>query len=181
MGLFSNLFKSEPSRDEWITISASICEGLEGYIDIWYAICVKALQDRGDEEIVNAEVTDGADMAIRAYQLMMAMTYIGKNQYISPKNGADFADILYANYCGTRLNQITDFGRRYMESSEYQIQRFCGDVSTAILGRESAIGMIALTPHILTLGLGGNVLISAAFGDNAKAQEMSDNLTEYNQ
>ena len=175
MGFFSNLFKSEPSREEWTSISTSICEGLEGYIDIWYAVCVNALKEKG-ESIVNEEVTDEADLAIRSFQLMMTMNYIGSNQYISPENGADFADLLYANYCGTKLNKVADFGYRYIEVAEdsgVQISRFCGDVTDSILGTKSVTGLLTLTPYVMTLGLGGNALISSAFGDSTKANEMN--------
>lgn len=117
MGIFSKLFAGSPDREHWSTISLNISKGLEDIRKTWFDSCVKVLQESSSKkgkdslaiEIVNIHLGGGADLAIKAYQLYLVSGFLAQHAYIPPSEGKDFADILYAQVCGTQIEECLAF------------------------------------------------------------------------
>jgi hypothetical protein len=114
-------------RENWIRISSNISKDLENFRNNWFNICVDFLKDAKDKiendetliinklgdtskiEIINDVIDGEAELSIKAYQLYLASGFLAQHEYISKSEGRDFADLLYAQVCGTQIDKCLKF------------------------------------------------------------------------
>jgi hypothetical protein len=179
MGFFSKLFYTPPARDEWGSIALNIAQSIEKSSEEWFDTIVHKFED-GSTDVVNTSYGGDAELAIKAYQLFLASSFIGENQYILPEDGKDFADVLFASTCGTKLTDVLEFFGRYVEVSDdsgAQLSRFTGDVARYITGSQAPIQeMLIIAPSIVNLSWLNKLIIATHFKDKSKAAQIREIL-----
>jgi len=185
MGLFSS--RKEPPRDQWMSICGRIANGLSEVRRSWFDACVDLMAAEfakpgvGNEFIVvNLEIGGRADQAIRAQQLLICSGKLAGEGYISPRNGRDFADVLFAAVCGGELGACMTLFARYSEvEGGTRLFRFCGDVAGYMTEEESPLAQATtLAPMITPLTVGTCYVVAEAFGDQAEAARLRKKMTE---
>lgn len=188
MGIFSKLFASGPGREDWSMISFKISKGLEDVRKTWFNSCVKVLQENSSKKgkdslaikILNIHLGGEADLAIKAFQLYLVSGFLSQHSYISPSKGKDFADILYAQVCGTQIVECLVFFSRYQEAlSERgkQLFRFTSDVTKYITGNKAPLNesmlIIPTVPLFVSLN---HIVVANCFGDNKMVKKLESNI-----
>ena len=179
MGFFSSLFYTPPARDEWGSIALNIAQSIEKSSEEWFDTIVHKFED-GSTDVVNTSFGGDAELAIKAYQLFLASSFIGENQYILPEDGKDFADVLFASTCGTKLTDVLEFFGRYVEVADdgsAQLTRFTNDVAKYITGSEAPLlEMLLIAPSTVHLAWSNKLIIATHFKDESKAKEIREYL-----
>ena len=140
------------NREDWANISLCIAQGLKESRKIWFNSCVQILGNlKESEEVVNSELGGEAELAIKTWQLYQASGFLPA--YISESDGRDFADILYAQVCGTELLECMSYLKRYREVEDNStiLFRFCSDVAKYITGNSTPLISSDLPPKKWTL------------------------------
>jgi tetratricopeptide (TPR) repeat protein len=195
MGIFKRIFgvggrDDSPRRENWYAIAQDIAIRMEGVREDWFAACVKSLQDRLREEDVdsyeievkNVHIGGEAELAAKAYQLCLASDYLAMHEYIPPRDGADFADILGSMVCGAQLEKCLPYISRYNEvwndGTGKQIFRFNIDVASYITDHENPLyEVMCIGPIHPAFALANHAVVATAFGDVKTVkglQEISD-------
>ncbi len=182
MGIFSKLFLGTPNRKNWRAISLNISKGLDEMRKIWFDSCVEKIQsnlsnkDSPNIEEINTHLEGEAELAIKAYQLYIVSGFLAQHLYIPPSEGKDFADILYAQVCGTKIKEILAFLSSYDEvhgEVEQQTFRFCSDVAKHIMGDKGALAAsILIVPSIPSFIAINQYVVAECFGDKKTANEL---------
>lgn len=185
MGLFKFLKKS-PSRELWAVISFNLSARLEALRREYFEQCVKVIQEYSKEKdepemkIVNRELGGKADLAIKAYQLYLTSLFLAHHGYIPKSQGKDFADILYAQVCGTQLvDCLSYFSRYHGAKGGDQLRYFSNDVASYITGNDRPLweGLL-IGPSVIPFTQLVHLTVAEAFGDNKTAEKVSRELTE---
>jgi len=186
MGIFSKLLGNRPNREHWGLISLNIAKGLEEVRKIWFDSCVKLLQDSTEKnsldfDLVNIRLEREGELAIKAYQLLLVSNCLAKHTYIPPLQGKDFADILYAQVCGTQVEKILSFLSRYHEVAESgtQLFRFCSDVAKYISGNEAPLAESTLLGStLLPFAIMNHIVVASCFGDDKTVKKLESELSK---
>ncbi|NVM54780.1 MAG: hypothetical protein HWN66_13845 [Candidatus Helarchaeota archaeon] len=181
--------KMKPSREDWSTTSLYISKGLEKLRRKWFDLCVKTLQESSSEkgkdsldiEVVNIRLGADADLAIKAYQLYLVSGFLAKHAYISLSEGKDFADILWAQVCGTQIEECLAFFSRYHEVQSdggTQLFRFSSDVAKYITGNEAPLFESMLIGQTVGALVGSvHILVASCFGDEKTVKKLESKFT----
>ncbi len=172
-----------PSREFWGKISFKISKGLEEFRIQWFISCIKFLKDEMKFETCNNRLNSDAEYAIKAYQLYLTSFFIEQMNYIPSFDGNDFADILYAQVCGTDMDKIYMYHSAYCDYPDLswgQFNRFCRDVTEFIIGKNSNYfeAGIAMGGTFITFLLMNNIIVADAFGDAITVREFTKKLDE---
>jgi len=167
-----------PPRNEWMIISTRIAGGLEEIRNGFFDWCIRILEldkagkDRLEIPIVCRILGGEGDLAIKAYQLLLASECIGS--YIPDPQANEFAELLYSQICGIKTRETYVYFKRYEESSRsYQHSRFASDVARYISGREpdhiEPLYLARLIPRFTNKTY---MVLAEAFGDQARLREL---------
>lgn len=166
-------------RSAWSQICTAIAISFErdrrGFLENCLEIAEAKRKDAHPLETVNSVMDGVADLAMRAYQLIQAARVISVQTYISSSDGRDFADLLWAQVCGTHMNDVLELVQRYQEKRDDEEERFAFDVAHHIIGDRLfppwafplMVEIMLLTPQ-----LSGHtaMIVAGAFGDEENVQ-----------
>lgn len=191
VGIFSKLFAGGPGREDWSMISFNISKGLEDVRKTWFNSCVKVLQENSSKKgkdslaikIVHIRLGGEANLAIKAFQLYLVSSFLSQHSYISSSKGKDFADILYAQVCGTQIVECMAFFSRYQEvlsNRGTQLFRFTSDVAKYITGNKTPLNESMLIVPTISLFVSLNYsVIANCFGDNKMVKKLESDIEKY--
>jgi len=191
MGIFSKLFTGGPDRKEWSMISLNISKELLDIRKTWFNSCVKILQeysskkskDSLDIKIVNIHLGGEADLAIKAFQLYLVSGFLSQHSYISPSKGKDFADIFYAQVCGTQIVECLVFFSRYQEVLSNRgklLFRFTSDVAKYITDNKAPLTeSMLITPTVPLFISLNHIVVAYCFGDNKMVKKLESNIEKH--
>jgi|APSaa5957512535_1039671.scaffolds.fasta_scaffold40417_4 hypothetical protein len=181
MGFFSRLFYTPPAREEWGSIALNIAQSIEKSSEEWLDAVVQKFEN-GSTDVLNTAFDGDAELAIKAYQLFLASSFIAENQYIPPEDGKDFADVLFASTCGTRLSDVLEFFGRYVEVADEgsaQLTRFTNDIAKYITGAEAPLQeMLLIVPSTIHLAWLNKLIVATHFKDESTASKVRERLDE---
>ena len=107
------------ARSEWGSICLEIAKQFKEDREKWFKACIDLLIKKAKEgqriTIVRPVLGGTAEQALKAFQLRLASLMLYEREYIPPDQGQDFADLLYAQVCGTELDECMVYVRRYLE------------------------------------------------------------------
>lgn len=184
MGIFSKLFNSGPDRKVWPTLASCISKGLEDYRDIWFSQCIETFQARAaidpNIKIINTQLEGKAESAIKAYQIFFVTCFLVEHAYIPPSKDKDFADILYAQICGTKLPECMMLFKRYYEvenDGPEQLRRFSSDVAEHITGKENVYdAALSVNVHFADFVGFNHIVLASCFGDRKTVKNVEEKL-----
>ena len=129
-------------------------------------------------EIAKKTIGGRADLALRAYQLIQATRLISAQKYISPSDGQDFADILWAQVCGTHMDDVCELLDRYYEKRDAEEERLGFDVALYITGDPAWALRLTAVVMMQTTQLTGHtaMIVATAFGDEETVQDIRAQL-----
>src|SRR3972149_8462386 len=182
MGILSKLFGFKPTMDKWPAISADIAGGLEVVRKRWFETGVSFLEDatKGDKplqiKIVCRTLGGEADSAIKAYQLLLTSGFLAQHSYIPRPDGKDFADILYAQVCGTNIRETMRYLERYIEVQQdrgTQLFRLASDIARYITGSEASLAESMILTSIIPIYVDWtHMAVAYAFRDHNTLREL---------
>ena len=192
MGLFKRIFGVDgkddlPSHENWRAIAQNIATGMEEVRKDWFATCVKILQDRPPDEdailtrseVKNMHLGGKAELAAKAYQLCLASDCLALHEYVSPREGQDFADILYNQVCGKHFKKCLPYLSRYNEvwRDGKRHFRFSIDVASHITDYESPVSEARdIAKTHLTFAFANHIVVASAFGDVKTVKELQEKM-----
>lgn len=195
--MFKHIFggssrQGDPSREDWPAISLYIAKEMEDIRKEWFGWCVRTFEKATDSfkqekdidhqiEVKNKHLSGEAELAIKAYQLRMASSFIATHEYISRREGKYFADLLYAQVCGTQLEECFPYFNRYLmmdkENEGSSIYFFLKDVANYITGNQATLVEVTfIQPIFLILADATCLAIAYAFGDEETSKEIQERL-----
>lgn len=190
MGFFSQLFGGGgPGREDWGAISLRITQGLEEVRKTWFQACVDNFLEtskKGASEgppivVKRANLAGDAARASKAYQLYLVSGFLAQHGYIPPSQGRDFADILFAQVCGTELEQCLSFFGRYHEAQGdpgTQLFRFGSDISRYITGNDAPLVESMLAASTLPVFVAmSHMVVADAFADQGTVAQLQAKLS----
>ena len=198
MGIFKRIFgvggrDDSPRRENWYAIAQDIAIRMEGVREDWFAACVKNLQDmsHGEDvdsyeiEVKNVHIGGEAELAAKAYQLLLASDCLALHEYIPPREGPDFANILWSLVCGVQLEKCLPYISRYNEvwndGTGKQISRFNIDVASYITDHENPLyEAMCIGPIHLAFYLANHEVVATAFGDVKTVKELRERSDKRN-
>lgn len=167
----SNLLGDGPSREEWSEISLIIAQGLEQVRNQWFNQWFPSRWWK------RTTLSGEAAHATKAWQLYLVSNFLAHHRYIPPSEGRDFADLLYAQVCGTELPECLSFLARYDEGST-QFGRFILDISRYISPQDAPAAKLLLVastiPRFTDLI---HLVVVAAFGDSKSVSQLQAKLS----
>jgi hypothetical protein len=168
-----------PKREEWGAISLRIARSLKELRERWFPVCVNGLRE-SKFKVRRASLSGEADRATRAFQLYLVANYLSQHAYIPTSEGRDFADILFAQVCGTELEECLVPFSRYAEVQTDRgavLFRFSADIARYITGNDTplpeAMAVAETTP---TFGILTHMIVADAFGDMDTVSELQAEL-----
>jgi len=190
MGFFPRLFGGGgPSREDWAAISLRIAQGLEEVRKTWFQACVDNFREASEKSasegppitMKRANLAGDAGRASKAYQLYLVSGFLAQHGYIPPSQGRDFADILFAQVCGTELEQCLSFFARYHEAQAdpgTQLFRFGSDISRYITGNDAPLveSMLVASTVPVCVAL-SHMVVADAFGDQRTVAQLQAKLS----
>jgi len=192
MGFFSRLFRGAgPSREDWGVISLRIAKGLEEVRKKWFETLVGIFREMSKKgawkdppiTVKRTNLAGDATHALKAYQLYLVSAFLAKHGYIPPSQGRDFADLLFAQVCGTELEQCLAFFNRYHEAHEdpgRQLFRFASDISRYITGNDTSFyESMLVDPTIPVFAWLTHMVVADAFGDQVTVAQLQTKLSEF--
>jgi hypothetical protein len=181
MRLFRKIFGTGPPRDQWGAISLRIAKGLEEARKIWFLSCLEIIEAISQQDnrnyIKQKTLTGKALQAVKAYQLYWASYFIGQQAYIPKQEGKNFADILYAQVCGTEIDKCYYYFSRYVEAKDggNQIMRFAYDFAIQIT-TNPLVGDITIQTTFPFFALIVQIVVAESFGDLKTAASLNEKL-----
>jgi hypothetical protein len=186
MSISSKLFSVGSNREYWSAVSLNIAKRLEDVRKIWFDSCVKILQESAEKDSLNIDLVHihlggKADSAIKAYQLYLVSCFLSQHTYISPSGSKDFGDILYAQVCGTQMEEVLSFFSRYHEvrNSLTQLFHFCSDVAKYITDSKAPIPegtiIVSTIPSFIAFN---HIVVASCFGDEKTVKKLESELNK---
>jgi len=174
------------SRNDWLTICTSIASELQELRQRWFRSFLDLILKYSGKEVVNSALEGEAELALKAYQLYLVSSFLAGHEYIPQHEGKDFADLLYAQVCGTQLPECLHFLERYHEvgsdtSEEVGRQTFrvASDVLEYILGGENPWVEASASIHLFpAYGLLHHAVVANSFGDDQTVQIIRERITK---
>jgi hypothetical protein len=120
-------------------------------------------------------------MALKGFQLFIASGDLAHYTYIARSDGAAFANILYAQVCGTRIQDVLGYVQSYHEVANNRttvFARVTGDVGRYITKDNSqalAYCYILLAAPMNGLHLMTQMAVAFAFNDDKRVKQLMDN------
>jgi hypothetical protein len=146
MGILDRLLgRAAPDRTEWGEIVNNITLGLMQVREDWFETCVETLEDASTDErtiVIQRLTLDGDGLrAANAYQLFLVSSFLAGHRYIPPSQGRDFADLLFAQVCGSDLTDTMEFFVRYQRAPDRGngLFRFASDIAEHITGNKTPL------------------------------------------
>jgi hypothetical protein len=155
----------------------------------WFENCLQTIAEvnrRTDAsiKIASRRMGGAADLALRAYQLMQAARLMSLKEYVPPSDGRDFSDLLWAQVCGTYLDDVIGMVHRYKESKKQPKERFAEEERFALdvahyITAESrwahalTPGLMMETPQLTAHTL---MIVARAFGDKETFEDIEAQL-----
>ncbi len=189
----NSLRKAGPDsqRDEWPRISNHIARGLERDARSWFEHVVREVSNSPlsreagtlKVEVVRTAFDRKAVLAVKAFQLIVVTWVIEVRRYIPEADGKDFADLVWAQVCGSQLDEVIAHVRYYRDAKDDQDQRsrFAADVMEHILGPKSPFFLIMSVVMQTTIQeLIGHVgsIVADAFDDEATFNDLQRQLKD---
>lgn len=191
ISLFSIMaYSAQLDRSRWSGICTTIAVSFERDRKEFFGNCLKIAEAKQKgaslpTERLNSTMGGVADLALRAYQLIQSTRLISAQKYIPPSDGQDFADLLWAQVCGTHMDDVFELVDRYHEKPADEAERFSFDVARYITCDDDGLSppsMFALMVEImmLTPQLTGHtaMIVAAAFADEKTVQDMRAQLEQ---
>ena len=188
MRIFSRIVRRRTNRERWSGISQQISEGLAAVREWWFGACVQAMDGyaaAGASILVNREIDGDLALTLKAYQLLHTSSFMNQHEYIRRSHGREFADLLWAQICGTDLPKVVEILNDVMspgltrDGREFRLARL---VATHITGDHTALGeAMVLGGLALYYEIGNAMVMSEAFGDQkttAALREILDGWEE---
>ena len=174
------------SRNDWLRICTSIASQLQVLRQRWFRSFLNVITKYSSKKVVNSALEGDAELALKAYQLYLVSGFLAGHDYIPQHEGKDFADLLYAQVCGTQLPECLRFLERYHEvgsdtSEEVgrQIFRVASDVLEYILGGENPWVQASASRHLFpAYNLLHHLVVADSFGDDQTAQIIRERITK---
>jgi hypothetical protein len=121
------------------------------------------------------------EIAVKAYRLVYVSRTLSSRKYVTESEGKDFADLLWAQVCGTKLDDVVDRAHFYTDASsrEEEISRFSSDLSEYIVGEFSSFAlMMAVTMQATVPEFIGHVasIVADAFDDSRTFDDLQEQL-----
>lgn len=165
MGFLDKFFGKEPDRSQWAIIVNKITVGLEEVCLSWFESCVDIYQETFTFK--NRTLDVNGLRSVKAYQLYWIDGYMAQHQYISPKYSQEFCDLLFAQVCGSDLENIDTYFIRYnITDGSASLFRFCNDMAEYITGEKNsvhlAMALMPITSLLCNLTL---IVLAESFGD----------------
>ena len=168
-----------PKREEWGAISLRIARSLQELRERWFPVCVNGLRE-SQFKVRRAGLSGEADRATRAFQLYLVANYLSQHAYIPTSEGRDFADILFAQVCGTELGECLVPFSRYAGGETgggTVLFRFSADIARYITGDDTPLlESMAVAEATLTFGILTHMIVADAFGDVDTVSELRAEL-----
>jgi hypothetical protein len=124
----------------------NIAEALESLSPKFFVSCVEIVQNLSHEEqpriALRTEIDEDILCAIKAFELYWFCYWVCDHQYIQPRDGKDFADLLFASVCGTKLERCSEYFSRYSNYGDDDLQPFIRhdiDLAKYITGEKGAL------------------------------------------
>ena len=184
MGILDKIFGRRPDRSQWPRIVNDITVGFEQIRQKWFETCIDGLEGVASEDAqvrIQRRTLDGNGLrAAKAYQLFLTLSYLAKHRYIPPSEGHDFADLLFAQVCGSDLEQCLHCFARYEKADRGSgLFRFTSDVAEHITGNEAplmeAMTLSATTPMFAHLS---HMVLAASFNDQRTVQSLQRKIEQ---
>jgi hypothetical protein len=176
-------------RDEWPRVSNLIARGLDRDGRSWFEHVVGeaisfSLSGGADDlkpQLVRTAFEGRVVLATKAFQLMVVTWVLNVRGYVQEEEGKDFADLLWAQVCGSQLDEVVAHVRYYREAKddEDQRSRFALDVMQHILGGGSPFLLVMSAIMQTTIPeLIGHVasIVADGFDDEATFDELQREL-----
>jgi len=176
---------AQSDKSQWLRICTNIAVALERDREAWFANCLRMLAELkrnaafSIESEAKSTLGGEADVALRAYQLIQAMRLMSIRKYVPPSEGQDFADLLFAQVCGTELSEVLEVAERYRNRQKEEATLFGLDVAGYILGgKYPAALLLSLEIMPLTQQLTAHtaMIVAAAFGDDDTVRDLDAQL-----
>lgn len=178
------------NRDSWPEISTFAALALEKDAKLWFehilgdfkkAALTPEAQKLGGSVALRTELAGEAEIAVKAYQLIYVSRTLSIRKYVPESEGKDFADLLWAQVCGTNLDDVVDRAHFYTDAGgrEEEISRFSGDLSEYIVGEFCPFSvMMAVTMQVAVPEFIGHVvsIVANAFGDSEAFDDLQEQL-----
>ncbi len=179
MGFLDKILgRAAPDRTQWGEIVNSITLGLKQVRENWFKSCVDSLESAStdDNPIAIKQRTLGGDAlrAANAYQLFLVSSYLAQHRYIPPDQGRDFADLLFAQVCGSDLETTIHYFARYQQADGgSSLFRFTSDIAEYITGNKAplmeAMALGVSTPILAHLS---HMVLAVSFNDQSTVQSL---------
>ena len=177
-----------PPRYRWPTVSEHISGGLTEVREIIFSGAIKGIKcseaiGLEKENSLNEHLANSGELGLKAFQLHQASWLIMDRKYIEPKDGQDFADLLWAQVGSSDSPRILKYYDRYLDAQDFPSQwaRVIGDIVRYITSCEvSHPALYAwLEPLIPQLILLNHIVVARAFGDYNTAEKFERNYKEF--
>lgn len=195
MKFWSQLFRTTPAHDEWPIIATRISSGFQEAKKRWFNECVVAvdlglfadkraavgpgaiIDNNATVNVVNTDLCGAGAVAITAFQICFASSFIAINGYIPKDSNNAFVDLLCGRVFGVEPGELLRSIRRYdATNNDPSTQRFkLGvDVARYIIDQEpSTILSLHVSSLAEKLTTFTGVVIANEFGDAARARQLS--------
>ncbi len=184
MGILDKLFGREPDRSHWGEIVNNITVGLEHVRQRWFKMCVEGLQQVSSEEspitIKKQNIGGNGLRAVKAYQLFLVSYFLAQHRYIPPSQGRDFADLIFAQVCGSDLEGCLQYFARYEGADGGMgLFRFTSDFAVYITETEAPLmEAMALGATAPTLAHLSHMVLAASFADHQTVEMLQRKLEQ---
>lgn len=191
LGFLTKLFGKGPSREQWTVITTKIAKDLEIFRGEFFQRCVQYVDALSTEDlvkdldlsVVHRTLGEEADVFIKAYQLMVVSTTLEHHLYIPESQRRDFADLLYSQVCGTKLEAVLKQIREYfgfkknIEASGKPLEGRVGlDVANYISGGNNGavvlIMPVLIEEVLIWLNFSVQSAVTGEFGDVKTSEDI---------
>jgi len=182
MNLFRKIFQrkpKQPHRDEWEAIIDQISSGFERVRTLWFIDCKLALTRFPDCKITNRDLIGNALTYAKTFQLYNGFLFVGKQQYISPSDGRDFADMLFKKECAGVETYSAEYQMKltsFKGTRNTEALMFVSDISVHLTGSKDAAWLMAMMPTLVKFVAETNLIVANAFGDTKTSAKIKSHL-----
>ncbi len=167
---------SEASRDDWPEISLGISKSLEDDRIRFFESCLERIEKSDSSKVVNRSLAGSADLALKGYQLGIVPAFLEYKQLLREEDAQQFATLLYAQVCGTKIEECLEYLHRYYMEKRDGAIRLVSDVIRYITNSEDVDSTIAMGLLVSEFMLSANAQIWVAvhFRDEILAKQLMD-------
>lgn len=178
--------KRSPAQSEWLSICTQMTVWFEEERLRFFSNIIKRIDSlgRGAEPIkipfVRQTLRGKAELALKGFQLFIAVGDIEQNAYIARSNGRNFTSLLFAQVGGIHLEDTFRYADSYKEvvnDSSMVICRLISDVVRDITNDniEAVCYCYMLLNHDVTLlMIMTKIAIASAFDDKKSAERLAE-------